>query len=245
MNMKWLASLVFIAASTLALAADKFDFDVANVQILIDKAVQKEVGITEAQRTKLNKFADALNKANNDKAAEYQKAKKPVDAEFQKFGMSTFVTFRKNCLETLTPVQLKRLREITIQAAGPRALMDRTVAAKCGLTDPTYGQFMKAINEGDIKVAKIKSEVSKIMEQKYSKTPQPKTQKEGEALQKKIQADTAAEMKKREPQLKKVLAENDASLKKYVKQEYLDKLKALMGKPFNPNANPTQGKKAK
>jgi hypothetical protein len=159
--------------------------------------------------------------------------------------MSTFVTFRKNCLETLTPVQLKRLREITIQAAGPRALMDRTVAAKCGLTDPTYGQFMKAINEGDIKVAKIKSEVSKIMEQKYSKTPQPKTQKEGEALQKKIQADTAAEMKKREPQLKKVLAENDASLKKYVKQEYLDKLKALMGKPFKPNANPAQGKKAK
>ena len=58
-------------------------------------------------------------------------------------------------------------------------------------------------------------------------------------------ADTAAEMKKREPQLKKVLAENDASLKKYVKQEYLDKLKALMGKPFNPNANPAQGKKAK
>jgi hypothetical protein len=123
--------------------------------------------------------------------------------------------------------------------------MDRTVAAKCGLTDPTYGQFMKAINEGDIKVAKIKSEVSKIMEQKYSKTPQPKTQKEGEALQKKIQADTAAEMKKRESQLKKVLAENDASLKKYVKQEYLDKLKALMGKPFKPNANPAQGKKAK
>jgi hypothetical protein len=52
-------------------------------------------------------------------------------------------------------------------------------------------------------------------------------------------------MKKREPQLKKVLAENDASLKKYVKQEYLDKLKALMGKPFKPNANPAQGKKAK
>ena len=50
--MKWMASLVFIAASTLALAADKFDFDVANVQILIDKAVQKEVRITEAQRTK-------------------------------------------------------------------------------------------------------------------------------------------------------------------------------------------------
>jgi hypothetical protein len=153
--MKWMASLVFIAASALALAADNFDYEVANVQLLSDKAVQKEVGITEAQRTKLQQYADALNKANNEK-----------DAELQKFGLYTSVTFRKNCLETLTAAQLKRLREITIQAAGPRALMNRTVASTCGLTDPSYGQFMKAINEGDKKVEKIKSEVSEIVWQK-------------------------------------------------------------------------------
>jgi hypothetical protein len=322
--MKWMASLVFIATSALALAVDNFDYEVANVQLLSDKAVQKEVGITEAQRTKLQQYADALNKADNEK-----------NAELQEFGLSTSVNFRKNCLETLTAAQLKRLREITIQVAGPRALMNRTVASKCGLTDPSYGQFMKVINEGDKKVAKIKSEVSEIVWQKLKNgfvketremqvnfailKEQNRILKEAISLQEKSNAlsraefelsrlpagsdgylakqyelinrrydirmaiaeetrragkaqidieelinatevdvisrmtpdqmtlfktkldnTTNSEMKKREPQLKNVQAKNNSNFNKYVKQKHLDKLKSLMGKPFNLILNQAQ-----
>jgi thymidylate synthase len=231
--MKWIGSLALFAIGSMALAADKFDFEVANVQVLTDRAVQKEMGISEKQRNTLNDYAAVMTKATNEKIAEYQKAKKQPDDAFQKFGMSQFVEFRKKCLGVLSAPQLKRLREITIQGAGVRALLDKTVAARCGIVDPTYTNFVKAVQEGDRKVAKIKGEVGQIIQKKYGAN-KPKDQKEADALQTKINKDLTAEMKKRDPEMRKVIQENSATLNKYVKKEHFEKLKALMGKPFNP-----------
>lgn len=241
--MKWIGSLALLTAASWTLAADAFDFEVANVQILTDRAVQKDMGISDKQRNTLNDYASAMTKATNEKIAEYQKANKQPDAAFQKFGMDQFVAFRKKCLSVLSAAQLKRLREITIQSAGVRALLDKTVATKCGLVDPTYTSFYKAVQDGDRKVGKIKAEVGEVIKKKYGAS-KPKDQKESDALQAKINKDLSAEMKKRDPEMKKVILENEANIKKYVKKEHFDKLKALMGKVFvPPQPKAPQGKK--
>lgn len=229
-----LASLFTITSA--ALARDAFDLQVANVEIMRDRAVQDELGITEGQRKNLNGFADKFNAANNAKIEEYKKAKKQPDMAFQKFTYGEYVKMRTAVLGGISDGQLKRLREITIQAAGPRAILDKNVATKIGLTDKDYSFIRSTIIASDQKIAKIKGEVGEGIRKKYEKTAKPKTQKEAEALNKKVQADIAAAMKKREPELKALVTASDNKVKSVVKQTHLDKLKALAGKPFVPKA---------
>jgi hypothetical protein len=228
------ASLFAIA--TAGLAKDEFDLKVANVEIMRDRVIQDELGITEGQRKTLNGFADKFNAANNAKIAEYQKAKKQPDMAFQKYTFEQYVKMRTAVLGSLSDGQLRRLREITIQAAGPRAIMDKNVATKIGLTDKDYTFIRSTIVASDQKIAKIKGEVGEIIRKKYEKAAKPKTKAEAEALNKKVQGDIATQMKKREPELSKIVKSSDEKVKTVVKQTHLDKLKALCGKPFQPKA---------
>lgn len=242
--MKFLSTVALVTLSSLALAVDEFDFAVANVQILADKSVQKEIGLTEGQRSRLNSYADVMNKKTQDKVSEYQKAKKQPDMEFQKFGQETFETFRSNCLNVLSASQLKRLRELTIQAAGPRALMDKVVAKRCGLVEPDYSKFINIIVDGDRKIAKIKGEISQKIQAKY-KNSKPKDAAAQKKLYEQIQKDTAAESKKRDAEVIKILKDQDAKIKTVITKAYLTKLTEVAGKPFKPaGANPSTAPKS-
>lgn len=227
-------SLLVVASA--AMARDEFDLKVANIEILRDRAVQDELGITEGQRKTLNKHADKFSAANKTKIDEYTKAKKQPDAAFQKFTAAQYVTLRSSVLASLSDGQLKRLRELTIQAAGPRAILDKTVATKIGLTDKEYNTIRTSIADSDQRIAKIKMEVGQKIQPKY-KDKKPKTKEEADKLNKQIQADLNTEMKKREKELQALIKASDAKVKTVVKQTHLDKLKALAGKPYQPKAS--------
>lgn len=230
------AVVSLLAATTAAFAKDEFDMKVANVEILRDRAIQDELGITEGQRKTLNTFADKFNAANNAKIAEYQKAKKQPDMAFQKFTYGQYVTMRAGVLGALSDGQLKRLREITIQAAGPRAILDKVIATKIGLSDKDYTFIRSTIVASDQKIAKIKQGVGEVIRKKYEKVAKPKTKEEAEKLNKKVQADIASEMKKHQGEIQALVKASDDKVKTVVKQTHLDKLKALIGKPFQPKA---------
>lgn len=224
--------LTLICTSVLAFAADDFDTKVANIDVLRDKNVQAELGITEGQRKSMNVFADKFTTANREKVAEYQKAKKKPDQAFADFGMKQYVSLRTNVLKILSPGQIKRLRELTLQAAGPRALLDKTVSDKVGIPTAEYTKFRATIAEGDQKIAKIKKAVAEKIEKKYKDQKQPKTQKETDALRAKFNKDLEAEMKSREAEMKAVLIASEKKTGAIITKKYLDTLKALMGKPF-------------
>jgi hypothetical protein len=137
-KMRVLTILGLLGAAVSAFAVDNFDAKVSNIDVLRDKNVQSELGITEGQRKTMNVYADAYSKANNDKVMEYQKAKKKPDVALSKFSFDAYVKLRTNVLKILSPNQMKRLRELTIQAAGPRALLDKTVADKVGIPVADY-----------------------------------------------------------------------------------------------------------
>jgi hypothetical protein len=231
-RVKLVSSLVLAAVATFSMARDEFDMKVANIEVLRDKNVQTELGITPGQLKTLNGYADKFTKTNKTKVEEYQKAKKQPDAAFQKFAAAQYVELRGNALKVLSDGQLKRLREITLQAAGPRAILDQAVAIKIGLTNADYVKARNAIIQGDQKAAKIRGEVGQKVQAKYKNQKPPKTKAEADKLQKALDADLKVESKKREGELSKILAAADAEVKKYVKQTHIDKLKVLMGKPF-------------
>ena len=231
-----------LCLAIVARAADSFDLEVANIALLQDKAVQAEVKITSSQHSKMTALADAFNKKNNDKISEYQKAKKPVDGAFQSFMMKQQEEIRANVLNTLTADQVKRLRELTLQALGPRALVFKPVAKKVGMSDAELQKLRAAITEGDQKIAKIKKQVSDKIRPKYANVKQPKTQKEAQELQAKLNQDINAEMKKHDAEMKAIIAASEKKTAAIVKKPYLDKLKALMGKPFTrPGSTPQKG----
>jgi hypothetical protein len=224
-----------------AFAQDKFDFSVANIEILRDKGAQKDIGITEGQLKTLNGYADKFSKTTKAKSDEYQKAKKKPDAAWQKFFTGEYITLRTNVLKSLSPGQLKRLREITIQAAGPRAIMDKQVALKVGLTEADHKKIVAAIIEGDKKVAKIKQEIGAKVGPKY-KDKKPKTKEEADKLQKQLNDDLGKEMSKRSNEINAIAKAQDGKVKAIVKEVHLKRLQDLMGKPFKPSAPPATKK---
>jgi len=233
-TMRILTIVTLVLLSVTANAFDDFDQKVANIDVLRDKNVQKELGITESQRTSMNVYADKYSKAGQDKIAEYEKAKKKPDQAYLDFANAQFVTLRTNVLKILSAAQTKRLREITLQAVGPRALLDKNVATKVGMTNDEFTRFSAAIREGDQKVAKIKGQVSTSIRAKYKDQKEPSDAKARAALQAKIQKDLAAEMKKHDPEMKAIINASENKTKAIVKKQYLDSLKTLMGKPFTP-----------
>ena len=231
-KMRLLTILGVLGLALSAFAFDDFDYKVSNIDVLRDKGVQAEIGITEGQRSRMNVFAEQYSKASQAKVAEYQKAKKKPDQALSKFSFDLYVTLRTNVLKILSPGQIKRLRELTLQAAGPRALLDKAVSERVGIPSAEYTAFCAAIRDGDQKVAAIKQKVSEKVRLRYKNQKPPKTQKESEDLQKKLNADLSAEMKLHDSELRSVITASETKTGKIITKKYLDALKALMGKAF-------------
>src|SRR4051812_29884919 len=107
---------------------DQFDLHVSSLRILQDRSVQAELGVTTAQRAKMDKFADGYNSDLNAYLAELKKQNK-ADEQLPDETMSMMLArLKQSVMAVLTPSQLKRLREISLQAYGLNGLMDDTVA---------------------------------------------------------------------------------------------------------------------
>lgn len=219
-------------AVAVAAFADDFDRKIASIDVLRDKAVQKDMGVTTGQLTTLNKFATEFETTMRKKIEEYQKAKKQPDEPFRKFSDTQVNKLRGQVLGVLSEGQVKRLREITIQAAGPRAILDANVAAKIGLTTAEHKAFLSAIQEGDRALARIKQDVAMAVQAKHKNDAKPKNGKESDALQKKLFAEINEGMKKREGETKAILQKADKKTAAIIKKTHMDKLKTLMGKAF-------------
>jgi len=136
-----------------AFAADEFDMYVADVAILQAKAIQVELGITDAVRAALNKHATWLDAqgANIDRLV---KRGTVTPAEGNRRMSVYLVTLKSKVVGELTAVQVRRLREITLQRDGLVPLMDKRVSDKIGMTAAQLKKIREAYvaNEKKAKV---------------------------------------------------------------------------------------------
>ena len=221
-------ALFGLAAS--ALAAESFDVHCANIQYLTDKKIQADVGISEAQRTRMNKHADAYRA----RMAAYQKEleqtkKQPDEARLQRM----ILDMKAQVIAELSASQVKRLRELTLQFTGLAGVLDEVVATKIGITSANLTKLRKIFADGHDKVEKIKAMVQEEAFKPYA-GKKPKDQAEEDKWKKDVQARGTAAAKRYAPRVKQIEQDTQAAMLKIVTVQQQNAYKALQGVAYKP-----------
>lgn len=225
--------MIFVLAAV-AGAIDSFDLHCANIAILQDKRIQREIGITEPQRNTMNQFASA----HTQKLQKYQKelAGKRPDMNV----LNGYMEDLKNKVCTvLTASQMKRLRELNLQAAGLLGLMDDVVAAKIGMSKPERDKFRNAYVSGKASAAKIIRAAILPIDQKYQKLAAPYKGKEQlhkaelEKLAKDYEAEARAAQQRVQPQVSAIEKQTQQKLQSLITAKEKAAWLALQGKPYS------------
>lgn len=225
---------LLVAGASAQAKVDPFDYHASNVRLLMSKAIQTEIGVTEAQRSKMNLSADAHEKRLKAWAEKLQKSgKQPAqtDPEF----LSMMELLKKNVLASLTASQAKRLRELSLQQVGLVAVLDEKVASKIGVTDAQLKKMRDLYASGSKEAqALIQKEMRAALASYEGYKPKDDADKkrvEGEA-----QAKIAATEKRIAPQVNKIRTGTRDKMLALLSQGQKDKFKALQGKPFKGTA---------
>ncbi len=123
----------------------------SGAMLLQSEQVQKELKITEAQKTKLQELSekvrseirDLMSGMQNLSQEERRKKFEEMQPEMEKRAE----TLRKEIATILNPKQVKRWRQIELQQQGATALLRPEVADTIGLTDEQKAK-LKEINDG-------------------------------------------------------------------------------------------------
>jgi hypothetical protein len=177
-----------LMSAAIAVRADAFDEQVASIVLLQNQNVQKDLKITEAQRTKMNTFAEKFNKEQQTYFAALQKESektKKAPTRDQKKEVQMVAGLKKQILAILSQTQIVRLRQISLQAIGVAALADDLVAKKVGLTAPQITKIRGIVDKG----LKEGQKISQTAEAEASKgIKQPTNEKEAAEAKKKFDA---------------------------------------------------------
>lgn len=216
-------------------AADPFDYHCANITLLQDKQVQAELHISTAQRAQLNKYADA----HRGRIDAYRK-KVGNGAPDMKVIAGYMADLKAQVVGALSKTQVKRLRELNLQAAGLMALLDPVVAKKVGMSDSQYAKFKKTYLDGKSSAAGVLKKALAPLDAKYNKLAAPYKGKEREhqkelgELQQKFVAEAKQIEERVKPQLDAITRSTEKKLMAQITASQKSNWKALEGKPFTP-----------
>lgn len=231
--MNRITSLVLAAGCACFVSAQKpdpFDLEVSNVLILQVRSIQKEVGMTEAQRSKLNVYATSFN-ASKDAFLKSEKARsekegknfKPNETKLRQM----FASFRGQVLTQLSAKQIKRLSELTLQEVGMAAMLDANVARKLALSPSQSAKLEAAYQEGIKKSAAVEQQaVAPIRKDFQGKDPNDKKTRD------QFNQRMSSAEKESRPKLEKIKEETRAKFRAILSAQQQAQWKALQGTPF-------------
>lgn len=223
--------LVFVLALLVCLAgaADKFDQQVASIILLQLKPVQAELGVTAAQRTSMNKYADSHRASLKTYYESLSKAKanEPDKAKLERM----FTALKTAVLAQLNDAQIKRLREISLQELGFSALADDTVATRVGLSGAQLTKLRKVLSDGLSKASQIEYKAVTAAT-KGIQGQTPKSAADRDRLVKLANEKASAAEKSVHPQVMRVRDETSAKVLAVLTPQQRSNWKALQGKPF-------------
>jgi hypothetical protein len=206
-----------LAVTCLGRAQDSFDLQVSNHLLVFMPQLQRELNMTPDMIAGVVKAAKPFN-------AEVIKAKN--DASRVK---TLQADARRAVLAKLTPAQLRRLREITLQQYGTQVLATPVIAAKLGLSENQQKsirnlQVANAKGIMDAYRAEIDAATAELRKQ------QPKNPGEREMLQRQM-AD-AVEAAHVEEHIQHMRNEGEQRLLTVLTDEQRKAWNSLFGRPF-------------
>ncbi len=223
-----------LAAAPAVLAADEFDAFFADITILQLKPIQTELKVTETQRANMNKHATWL--ASQGKSIDAQVKSNKLTAEQANKQMEVHLgALKMKVIGELSAVQLKRLRELTLQRDGLLPLMVPKMAERIGMTKAQLTKLLDAYFANDKKAKDLQTVTYKPILDKYA-AMKPKSADEEKMLVEQRRKELEAARIKIQPQLeafgKSFASLVDTTLTKGQKDEF----NSLKGKPFDPKS---------
>lgn len=211
---------------------DPFDYHVSDIAILQDKKVQSHLKVSEVQLKSLNRFADQHRDkvAARLKAMSQQKGANGIDPDDAQLE-SYFDDLKKNICKQLSKWQLKRLRELTLQANGLRGMLDSEVAKRIGITTTTLTKMRKEYEDGLIEAKKLESSAVKEALSEF-KDKKATTEAEAKKLNEQANAKVEAALKKAAPEMEKVRKRTENNILAMVNATQKKKYQDLQGAPF-------------
>lgn len=212
-----------------------FSAYVSNVTILQSRKVQGELKITEAQRTRLNRFADKHRKAMEGIQKKYggQQPTPELAKKVQPEIAKSFEVLKRDVLTVLTPAQTKRLGEISLQAAGIGAIADDRVAREVGLSPDQLRRFRTTLSDGAKSAADIQRKAVQPILAKY-KDVKPKDEKEAQQVRTRFENEMRAAETRTAPQLRAAEQRTQSRLEAILTPAQRTKWRQLQGRPFTP-----------
>jgi hypothetical protein len=226
------ATALLLSGIAAARPVDTFDAHCADIVLLQAKPIQKELGLTEAQRNRMNKHA--ANHRSQLAALEKQiKAQKPPPPQRQtQLQLLKFYNELKvNVLGELSAAQVRRLREISLQRIGIAALCDPYVAKKIGMSEAQLKKMQDVYSEGVGKFSSLEQATMKKVLDPY-KGRTAKTKEEAQKLDAEVRAKLEAAKKDVMPQMTQIRNKYNAQMKAILTSSQRATFAALQGKTF-------------
>ena len=211
--------------------ADNFDSEVASVILLQNKAVQREIGLTEEERARMNVYADEHRARLKAYYQELEKDHKTSADQGRLLEM--FAVMKKGVIAQLTAAQLKRLREISLQSLDFEALADTTVANRVGLSPSEVKRVRAIVKDGLEKANGIRNKaISQAIGDLRNK--KPKSQKEADAIQSEAEQRAKAAVSRVSDQILEVGLKTKTQTLAVLSNGERAKWQELLGRPFKP-----------
>lgn len=221
---------LFVAVS--AFAQTSFDREVCDITLLQTAEVKTELKVTQTQRDRMNSASSSYNAVAKRIEDKLRKGQKPSEAD-QKDMRTQFDRMRTGVLDVLNAVQIKRLREISLQTAGLIALTDPAVSKKVGLTAAQLTKVKSTLKASYEQAGKVTSQVRDKIESEF-KGKNPKTDAEKRKLAEQYEKRVNEEMRKIQPRLEQIRNDGRAKIMATLSAGQRTIWNSLLGKPFNP-----------
>lgn len=237
--MKGISLFLVVLLAAFASAVDSFDYHCAGIRLLQDQRVQAEIGITAQQRTQMNKFADA-HRAKLTAYGTKLGGKQPDP----KVLMQYLEELKASVVGIMSTGQVKRLRELNLQASGLVWLCDKVVATKVGMSSSQYTKFCQIYKSGSSAAETLIKQAMLPLDQKYQKLAlaykgkEQQHQKELQALGQQFQAEAKTAQANIKPQYDVITKRTEQQLLACLTPQMKTNWANLKGKTFAPKPLP-------
>ncbi len=235
LNLFFCVLMVIVPFAALAAQAkmDPFDLHVASLRVLERKDVQAEIGVTTAQRAKMDQYAEDYNNSLKAYIEQLKKQKKANQSMPDGTVIMMLAKLKQNVMAILTPGQLKRLREISLQAYGLNGILDTTVAKKVGLSEAQITKMEETYKAGSKKANDLMMGAMKPVNKQFSK--KPKDAAEEQKMKADYDAKSKAAVNAVMPNVQKVNDDTQQAMLAIFTPQQRQAFLTLQGKVFHSN----------
>lgn len=211
---------------------DAFDAHVASLRVLERRDVQAELGVTPTQRAQMDMYADQFNAQVKSYGEQLKKqGKNPSGPDDRMISMLT--SLKAKVITVLTPSQLRRLREISLQQFGLNGLMDDVVAQRVGLTKEQLAKMRKEYEAGSRRASDLMAKAMQPVDAKF-KNVKPKNPTEAETDRKAYLDASNKAVNAIMPQVQSVREATQKTILAMVTAKQKATYLSMQGKKFTP-----------